>query len=115
MRSVSISLAALVVMTALAMAQDVSAEAALCESKPTGSVKLLILPNQQKVHAYAATLAHIPVVARDPSTVVFQDGRVVTADVDKAGGHLNKLGWASLRLEVVASFGIRPQRRRSFG
>jgi hypothetical protein len=91
------------------------ADAAVCESRPTGSVMLLILPTKKKVHDYAATLNHIPVVARDTTTVVFQDGRVVTADVGSAGEHLNNLGWASLELQVVASFGIRPRRRRSFG
>ena len=96
-------------------ADEARAAGAVCESKPTGSVMLLILPTQKKVHDYAASLSHIPVVARDKTTVVFQDGRVVTSDVGRAGEHLNALGWATLRLEVVASFGMKPQRRRSFG
>ncbi len=96
-------------------AGDARAAGAVCESKPTGAVMLLILPTQKKVHDYAASLSHIPVVARDKTTVVFQDGRVVTSDVGRAGEHLNTLGWATLRLEVVASFGMKPQRRRSFG
>ena len=91
------------------------ADGAVCESKLTGKVMVLIVSTSEKVHDYASTLAHIPVVARHATTVVFQDGRVVTADVGKASQYLNDLGWASLQIEVVASFGMRPKRRRSFG
>ena len=115
MRTAIASIAFVALMAAFGPLQSARASGGVCESKPTGSVMLLILATKKKVHDYASTLSHIPVVARDTTTVVFQDGRVVTADVGKAGQYLNDLGWASLRIEVVASFGMRPQRRRSFG
>ncbi len=115
MKGAALLLALSCVVASATNAREARAAGAVCESKPTGSVMLLILPTRQKVHDYAASLSHIPVVARDKTTVVFQDGRVVTSDVGRAGEHLNALGWATLRLEVVASFGRTPQRRRSFG
>ncbi len=115
MRTTIASIAFVALMASFGTLHSARADGAVCESKPTGSVMLLIVSTKRKVQDYASTLTHIPVVARDTTTVVFQDGRVVTADVGKAGQHLNDLGWASLRMEVVASFGMRPQRRRSFG
>ena len=115
MRTTVASIAFVSLIATFGTPQNARADGAVCESKPTGSVMLLILSTEKKVHDYASTLTDIPVVARHATTVVFQDGRVVTADVGKAGQHLNDLGWASLRMEVVASFGMRPQRRRSFG
>ena len=80
------------------------------------AVQLLLLPTPAKVHEYAARLSHIPVIARDASTVIFQDGRVVSSDAASVNEHLNDLGWASHRLEIVASFVSRkPRPRRSFG
>ena len=48
--------------------------------------------------------------------VVSRDGRVVSADSGSVNRHLNALGWANQRLEIVASFVSRkPRPRRAFG
>jgi len=90
----------------------------VCESPPasTGPVALMILDSPARVRALAISLARgEPVVAHDESTVVFRDGRVITADVEAASRHLNALGWSGRRIDVVASFAgsrARPTRRR---
>lgn len=90
----------------------------VCESPPAsnGPVALMILESPARVRALAASLARgVPVVARDDATVIFRDGRVITADVEAAGRHLNALGWSRRRIDVVASFAgarARPKRRR---
>jgi hypothetical protein len=87
-----------------------------CAAPPPAAVSLLILANAQKVQAFAQTVQGATAVARDASTVVFDDGRVVTADVESAGRHLNALGWAARPIHVVNSLPKRAsQPRRSFG
>ncbi|RIL04777.1 MAG: hypothetical protein DCC71_12825 [Proteobacteria bacterium] len=63
----------------------------------------------------AASLRDAPVAARDRGTVIFADGRVVTSDVDAATRQLNRLGWGTRRIEIVASFRLRPQQAPGFG
>ncbi|MDJ0786136.1 MAG: hypothetical protein QNK05_04970 [Myxococcota bacterium] len=73
-----------------------------------GAVSLVVLASPEKVHTLARELPAVPVLRRGPATVVFADGRVVTSDVEAAGRHLNALGWAGRRIEVMASFPSRP-------
>ena len=87
----------------------------MCEVPPsTGPVSLMILKGPTEVKELALALDRgVPVVARDAGTVVFQDGRVITSDVEGAGRHLNRLGWAERPIRVVASFSAsRPLQRR---
>ena len=82
-----------------------------CDTASAQSVQLLILASPKKVNAYANTLKGVVVVRRDPTTVVLDDGRVITSDVSATTDHLNALGWANLPIQVVASFRMAPQRR----
>lgn len=86
----------------------------VCE-RPTyrGPVSLVILANGAKVRQLAASVKDVPVVARDAETVIFADGRVITADVEGAGEHLNQLGWASRQVRVSATFPRKRARPRS--
>jgi hypothetical protein len=68
----------------------------------SGPVSLIILQSGERVHTYAKSVGG-KVAAYDAQTVVFRDGRVVTADVEAAGEHLNALGWGSRPLNIVAS------------
>jgi len=83
---------------------------------PPGAVSLMILKDGSKVHSLAKSLARgVPLAARDPQTVVFRDGRVITSDVESAGRVLNALGWSARPIRVVATFGktrARPRRAR---
>jgi hypothetical protein len=85
----------------------------VCEVPPSsGPVALIILASSSKVHSYVRTLKGA-VALRDAETVIFGDGRVITADVEAAGRHLNALGWGARRVDVVASFpAARPRPRR---
>ena len=77
----------------------------------TGPVSLIILQSGQRVHSYAKSVGG-RVAAYDEKTVIFQDGRVVTADVEAAGEHLNTLGWGARPIRVVASLprpSVRPR------
>ena len=85
------------------------ARAQSCQvAKPSGPVSILILDSPQKVEEFAASVRDARVAARDRGTVIFDDGRVVTADVDAATRQLNRLGWGNRAIEVVASFPLRP-------
>lgn len=90
---------------ALALAASVAWSAETCA--PSGPVSLIILQSGQKVRELAASLGG-PVLRADSSTVIFADGRVITADVVAAERHLNEVGWGERRIEVLASF---PKRR----
>lgn len=88
----------------------------VCEARPSasrGPVSLVILASGAKVRELAASVKDTPVVARDANTVIFADGRVITADVASAGEHLNALGWGSRRIDVTATFPARRARPRS--
>ena len=74
-----------------------------CEVPSSGPVSLIILASGSKVHTYAGTLKGT-VVRKDAKTVIFLDGRVITADVAAAGRHLNAMGWGARSINVVASF-----------
>jgi hypothetical protein len=86
----------------------------VCEV-PSGSgpVSLIILASGAKVQAYARTLKGT-VARRDAETVIYHDGRVITADVEAAGRHLTDMGWGTRAIKVVASFPA-PRARPSGG
>jgi hypothetical protein len=110
------ALAALTVVLLLAGASSAGAEGEMC-APPSGPVSIIILQSGEKVYELARSLARgSKVVAKDTTTVVFDDGRVITADVDRAGQHLNTLGWGARRIRVVATLPARrPRPRRSGG
>jgi hypothetical protein len=106
---------ALVPLLTLALGSFATAHAGkVCEvPSSSGPVSLIILASGSKVHAYARTLKGT-VARRDAETVIFHDGRVITADIEAANRHLNDLGWASRSIKVVASFPA-PRARPSGG
>ena len=78
-------------------------------------VSIIVLASPERVQQYAATLRGVRILRRDAQTVVFADGRVVTANLGAASAHLNAVGWATRRIEIVASFPKRSARRASPG
>ncbi len=90
-------------------------EGKTCVAKGASNVQLVILASPAKVKSYAATVKNASVVRSDRTTVVLDDGRVITADLESATEHLNALGWAQLPIQVVASFAQAPPRRRAKG
>ena len=124
--------AAFVLTAALPVLSDATtARAQICQprqSAPSGpsgpsglpaqsgsSVSLIILSSPKKVQQLAATIRDAKVLKRDAKTVVFSDGRVITADVTSASRHLNELGWGKRSINVMASFKQRSRRPSSFG
>jgi hypothetical protein len=88
--------------------RSVEAGEAVCRLPPSAPVSLVILQSGQKVRELAASVRDAQVVRHDAETVIFDDGRVITADVSAAGEHLNALGWGARRIDVAVSF---PRRR----
>ena len=104
-----------VLIACLLLPAGAGAEPEQCEARsaPRGPVSLIILQSGRSVHELAASLARgARVVAKDPETIVFDDGRVITADVEGASAHLNRLGWGGRPIQVVASFPSAPARPR---
>ena len=99
---------------ALTLSPFPSAQAGKVCEVSTGPVSLIVLASGPKVHAYARTLEGT-VARRDAETVIFHDGRVVTANIEAAGRHLDALGWDSRDVRVVASFPPAKARPRSRG
>ncbi len=75
----------------------------VCNVPSNGPVSLIILSSGTKVQTYARALKGT-VVRQDAKTVIFLDGRVITADVEAAGRLLNDLGWGGRSINVMASF-----------
>ncbi len=94
---------ALVPALVLALGSFTTARAGETCEVSSGPVALIILSSGPKVLAYARTLKGT-VARHDAKTVIFHDGRVITADIEAAGRHLNDLGWGARRINVVASF-----------
>jgi hypothetical protein len=69
----------------------------------TGPVTVLIVNSERSVKSGAAQYPDLPILHRDPKTVVFEDGRVITSDVEAVSDHLNQLGWSGRPLELVGS------------
>jgi hypothetical protein len=81
---------------------------------PGGPVSLVILQSPKKVRELALALGGT-VIRQEAETVIFRDGRVITADVEAAGRLINELGWGSRRIDIVASFPARRARPRAVG
>ena len=95
----------------LLLAGAASGESESCESRPTGPVSLILLQSPKAVHELAAALRGT-VRVRDATTVVFEDGRIVSSDVGKVGDHMNALGWSSRSIDMVSSLPARRARPR---
>ena len=103
------SIVAATALCAIALA-PVAVRAQSCKTKPVvQSVSLLILDSARKVDEFAAVPRDATIVVRERGIAIFDDGRVVTSDVDAATRHLNALGWAGRPMQVVASFPMRPK------
>jgi hypothetical protein len=113
-----IPVGAIVAGAALVVACGVrEARAQQCETEAPvrGPVSILILGSPSRVDDFAASVRDGRTLVREAGTVIFDDGRVVTADVDSATRHLNALGWGGRSIQIVASFPVRsapPPRRR---
>jgi hypothetical protein len=92
---------------ALAIAPPARAEQS-CQAKPaSGPVSILIVASPESVASFAASVQNARALVHERGTVIFDDGRVVTSNVDAATTHLNALGWGARPIEIVASFRLR--------
>ena len=91
-------------------ASDARAQSCEVAPKKSGPVSILILDSPRRVEAFAASVQDARIAVRDRGTVIFDDGRVVTADTDGATRQLNELGWGNRPIQIVASFPMRPKR-----
>jgi hypothetical protein len=76
-----------------------------------GGVSILVVATREKVKEFSASVRDARIVRRDAETVLFEDGRVVTSNVEALGGHLNALGWGQRSIAIVGSFSTRRARR----
>ena len=104
-------------LVALGLAPASAQDGGSCEAAAptTGPVSLILLASADRVQALAASVKNATIVSRDASTVVFSDGRVISADAASVGTHLNALGWANRPIRVTASFKPRAARPRRYG
>jgi len=62
---------------------------------------IVVVPSPKKVESASELWKATPIVARDPETVVFADGRIVTSRLEATGDHLQTLGWTHRDIEIV--------------
>ena len=104
-RTGRVALAATLLALTAPGALSVAAGAQTCDARQRGggSVSIVVLASGERVRKLAATVKGVEIVRRDEETVIFADGRVITADVEATGRHLNDLGWGHKRVEIAAS------------
>jgi hypothetical protein len=76
---------------------------------------MIVVRNAAEVASSSDQWKSDPTLVREPRTVIFSDGRIVTSDVEATGSHLNELGWASRRIEFVAAAGLKSKSKRLRG
>ena len=98
-------------LAALGTAVPAPAPAQQCDAGArSGPVTIVSVATARRVREYAATVRGSRVLRRDAQTVIFADGRVVTADLAGLSRHLNALGWAHRPIQIVGSFSRRSAR-----
>ena len=87
---------------ALLMAPAAWANGQMC-GPPQGPVMVVIVPSKARVPGAAAGLSSTRRLVDTADTVIYADGRAVTADLGAISGHLNALGWAERQIEIVGA------------
>ena len=64
-------------------------------------VMIVVVDSPHQVQSASALWRDTPKVVQEPEVVVFADGRIVTSDPEAAGEHLQSLGWASRKIDIV--------------
>jgi hypothetical protein len=77
-----------------------SAGAGICDPS-AAPVMIVVVPSPKKVKSAAELWKATPIVARDPETVVFADGRIVTSRLEGTGDYVQNLGWTHRDIEIV--------------
>jgi hypothetical protein len=77
-----------------------SGQAGICDPGAT-PVVIVVVPSPKKVESASELWKATPIVVRDPETVVFADGRIVTSRLEATGDHLQSLGWTHRDIEIV--------------
>ncbi|MDJ0866983.1 MAG: hypothetical protein QNK03_12800 [Myxococcota bacterium] len=82
----------------------------VCEPA-AGAVMVVVVDSPRQVRTAVAGMRGRALVATE-DTVIYADGRVITASVEATSRHLNELGWAHRRLQLVGGVARAPTPRR---
>jgi hypothetical protein len=74
----------------------------MCGPPPT-PVLLVLVESKARVPGAAAGLSSTRRLVDTADTVIYADGRAVTADLAAISGHLNELGWAERPIEIAGA------------
>jgi hypothetical protein len=66
-------------------------------------VLLVLVDSPQQVRGAADGLSRARPLVNEADTVIFADGRAVTSSLAAVSTHLNALGWASRKIEIVGA------------
>jgi hypothetical protein len=66
-------------------------------------VLVVLVESAPKVGPAAAGLSRTPVLVEASDTVIYADGRAVTSDLAAISQHLNALGWAQRKIEIIGA------------
>lgn len=78
------------------------AEAGMC-GPPPGPVLLVLVESKARVPSAAAGLSRTRRLVDTADTVIYADGRAVTADLAAVSRHLNALGWAERPIQIAGA------------
>ena len=70
---------------------------------PSEPVLLVLVESPQQVRAAADGISRARPLVNEADTVIFADGRAVTSNLASVSTHLNALGWASRKIEIVGA------------
>jgi hypothetical protein len=66
-------------------------------------VLLVLVESPQQVASAAEGISRARPLVNEADTVIFGDGRAVTSDLASVSAHLNRLGWAGRKIEIVGA------------
>jgi hypothetical protein len=66
-------------------------------------VLVVLVESPPQVRAAADDISRARPLVNEADTVIFADGRAVTSNLAAVSAHLNALGWASRKIEIVGA------------
>jgi hypothetical protein len=66
-------------------------------------VLVVLVESPQQVRAAAEGISRARPLVSEADTVIFGDGRTVSSNLASLSAHLNRLGWATRKIEIVGA------------
>lgn len=78
-----------------------------CTIPYSGTVTIIPVRTATSIHRATGDRGGVPVVYETDDTAIWEDGRVMTTNMENVGTHLNAVGWSSNPMQIAGT-GQRP-------